>query len=175
MSLVTGVTRVSNIILHHPILLAFNTQGAAMPIKNVTMSQAKVVTAATKQTMELAKKLDTNGDKKLDETELQKLMTDMDTFTPSQGALPDEKTRMQMLVVQSLTKLSDSRPDLANATSVKLSDLRISMKKTVNELVTTAKKLDSGGLGGVLSLTMLPDVAVKHVQEHVRANERGDS
>lgn len=150
----------------------------------VGMSQAKVVTAATKQTMELAKKLDTNGDKKLDEAEMQKLMTDMDTFThgggpPSQGALPDEKTRMQMLVMQSLTRLGDSRPDLANATSVKLSDLRISMKKTVNELVTTAKKLDSdgglmGGLGGLLSLTMLPDVAVKHVQEHLLANERGD-
>lgn len=145
----------------------------------VTMTQSKAVAAATRQTMELAKKLDSNGDKKLDENELKALMTDIDTFTngggpPSQGSLPSEKTRMQMLVMQSLTRLGDDRPDLQNATSVKLSDLRISMKKTVNDLVKTAKKLDDdgglmGGLGGLMSLTMLPDVAVKHVQEHLLA------
>lgn len=152
-----------------------------MPVTSTTMSQAKVVAAATRQTMEMAKKLDTNGDKKLDENELKALMTEMDTFMhgggePTQGALPSEKTRMQMLVMQSLTKLGDSRPDLANANSVKLSDLRMSMKKTVNELVSTAKKLEDdgglmGGLGGLLSLTMLPDVAVKHVQEHLLAHQ----
>ncbi len=152
-----------------------------MPVTNVPMSQSKAVAAATRQTMEVAKKLDKNGDKKLDENEMKALMTDIDAFTngggpASQGPLPPESARMQMLVMQSLIRLGDEKPELANANSVKLSDLRISMKKTVNELMTTAKKLDDdgglmGGLGGLISLTMLPDVAVKHVQAHLLAHK----
>jgi len=151
-----------------------------MPVAATTLSQSKAVAAATRQTMELAKKLDTNGDKKLDEGEVKALMADIDTFTngggpAAQGALPAEKTRMQMAIMQSLTKMGED-PRFKDADTVKLSDLRISMKKTINELVTTAKKLDDdgglmGGLGGLLSLTMLPDVAVKHVQEHLLAHK----
>lgn len=148
----------------------------------VAKTQSAVVTAATRQIMNLVKEeIDANKDKKIDEPEVAALMTAMDKFTSgsgaSSGALPDEKTRMQMAVMQTLTRMGDD-PKYKNADAIKLTDLRLNVKKTVNELVTTAKKADEGGLmnglGGVMSMTMLPDVAVKHVQESLAKSRSSD-
>lgn len=150
-----------------------------MPIKK---TQAAVVTAATRQTMKLvATQIDANGDKKIDNDELKVLMTAIDAFTngsgpPAMGPLPPEKTRMQMAVMQALGKMSDN-PKYTSADTVKLSDLRVNLKQTFNELITTAKKVDEGGLmsglGGLLSMVMLPDVAVRHIQETLLARRDG--
>lgn len=148
-----------------------------MPINK---TQAAVVTAATRQTMKLAAELDVNKDKLLDEAELNGLMTAIDTFNNSgnasaAGALPPEKVRMQMAVMQTIARMSDDAK-FKDADTIKLSDLRLNMKKTFNDVLTTATKTNDGGLmnglGGLLALVMLPDVAVKHVQETLRA--RGD-
>lgn len=149
----------------------------------VTKTQSAVVTAATRQIMNLVKEeIDANKDKKIDEPEVNALMTAMDAFVtgsgaPSAGALPDEKTRMQMAVMQTLTRMGDD-PKYKNADAIKLTDLRLNVKKTVNELVTTAKKADDGGLmnglGGLMSMTMLPDVAVEHIKESLAKKTRGE-
>jgi hypothetical protein len=148
-----------------------------MPIKK---TQAAVVNAATRQTMKLvSREIDANHDKRLDDAEVKSLMTAIDAFTDgggpgAVGPLPAEKTRMQMAVMQALTRMGDD-PKFNNAESVKLSDLRVNLKQTFNELITTAKKVDEGGLmsglGGLLSMVMLPDVAVRHIQETLARRE----
>jgi hypothetical protein len=153
-----------------------------MPVSHLTQSQ--VVAKAVNQTMALVRaEVDTNHSRAIEEGELNELMKAIDAFQqgggpPSQGALPDEKTRMRLGVMQALSTLSDD-PALKDAKSVPLKTVRAALVKTYDKLITDAKKLDDdsglmGGLGALLGLTMLPDVAVKHIQEVMLAKE-GDA
>ena len=152
-----------------------------MPVH--ALSQKQVVAKSVNQTMQLVREeVDTNHNHRIDEGEGETLMKAIDAFQsgggpPSQGALPDEKTRMRLGVMQALSTLADD-PALKDAKSVPLTTVRAALVKTYDKLITDAKNLDHdsglmGGLGALLGLTMLPDVAVKHIRESM-AKKEGD-
>lgn len=146
----------------------------------VDKAHSQAVRASTKVIMDYAaRELDANKDRKLDETELTPLAeTIMDTFhgrgdaASGGGPLGPEKMRIQLALFESLRALPDE-VKAKTPGSVRLSDLRIAVRKHVDENLTAVKKsVDmDGAMDAMMRLTMLPDVAVKHLQDTLAPND----
>jgi len=134
----------------------------------IDKAHTRTVNAATRQIMDLANKLNKDGNKVLDENEIQPLVKALDRWVEgegpqSRGPLPPESIRLKMGLLTAIEQAPGQGPE---STSITLSDLRMSVKTMVDEALTTVKSSKNRTpADGLYRMSSLPDVVVNHVQD----------